>query len=215
MVKRKRSRSSSCAQVRSLGLVLACVISIAASAQKGGAEHYYYTHQQGSFTSVPMLWYGAAKGFHGEARYNYEEVQTLSLLAGNTFTGSLKGFNYELTPMGGVLLGLTKAATAELKIELEAGKFFFSAEPQYVVSFEDKTDNFFYSWTEAGVSPFKFLFTGLAVQHTKLSRTRNEWEPGAFAGIQFGNLSVPVYVFNLFRAKRYFVVGVTLQLEKD
>ncbi|HVG12976.1 MAG TPA: hypothetical protein VM843_08225 [Flavisolibacter sp.] len=201
--------------MRSLALLLVCAISIAASAQKGGAEHYYYTHQQGSFTSVPMLWYGAAKGFHGEARYNYEEVQTLSLLAGNTFTGSVKRLHYELTPMGGVLFGLTKAATAELKIELEAGKFFFSAEPQYAVSFEDKADDFFYSWAEAGVTPFKFIFTGVALQHTKLSGTRNEWEPGAFAGVQFGNLSIPVYVFNLFREKRYLVVGITWQLQKD
>ncbi len=201
--------------MRSLGLLLACVISLAASAQKAGAEHYYYTHQQGSFTSVPMLWYGAAKGFHGEVRYNYEELQTLSMLAGNTFTGNIKGLYYELTPMGGVLLGLTKAATAELKIELEAGKFFFSAEPQYVVSFKNKADDFLYSWAEAGFSPSKFFFAGLAIQHTKLAGTRNEWEPGAFAGFEFGNLSIPVYIFNPFREKRYFVLGLTLQLQRD
>ena len=162
-----------------------------------------------------MLWYGADKGFHGEVRYNYEDVQTLSLLAGHNFSAGHKGLQYSLTPMVGVLWGLTKAATAELKIELEAGKFFFSAEPQYAVSFEAKSGDFFYSWAEAGVSPAKFLFTGLALQHTKLSGTRNEWEPGAFAGLQIRNLSVPVYVFNLFGGKRYFVVGCTWQLQRD
>lgn len=196
-------------------LVLLFLLSVLISrSQKGGAEHYYYTHQRGEASSVPMLWYGSAKGFYSEVRYNYEDIRTVSLLAGNTFSGAKNGFQYALTPMGGVLWGLSRAATAEVKVEIEKGAFFFSSEPQYALSFEDKEGDFFYNWTEAGINPSPSLFAGLALQHTKVSRTRNQWEPGAFAGFQARNFSIPIYVFNLLRDKRYFVVGLTWEFER-
>ena len=117
-------------------------------------------------------------------------------------------------PAVGVLFGQSNGVSADVKMNLEYNNFFFSTEPQYFFSSEGRENNFFYSWTELGIAPVSFFYTGIALQHTKLYRNSSGWEPGVFAGFETGNISVPFYWFNPLTADRYFVIGLAMAMEK-
>jgi hypothetical protein len=70
--------------------------------------------------------------------------------------------------------------------------------------------NFFFSWSEAGYNISRNFFAGLAIQYTGQQEMKNA-EPGFVAGINFRNISIPVYMFNPFRPGRYFVWGLNYE----
>ncbi len=157
-----------------------------------------------------MVWYESKNGWRTELRYNYEDSKTASLHFGKSLKQEGK-LTYEFTPAVGVLFGQSNGVSADVKMNLEYKSFFFSTEPQYFFSSAGRENSFFYSWTELGMAPVSFFYTGIALQHTKLYANNNGWEPGVFAGFEIKNFSLPVYCFNPFSADRYFVIGLQWQ----
>ena len=55
-------------------------------AQKSyGVTQDYYVYRNGANRLVPAVYGQTDKGWYGQMRYNYEEAQTLSALAGKRF----------------------------------------------------------------------------------------------------------------------------------
>lgn len=193
--------------IRNFIFTLCILVQYSLSAQsKMVFENYNYLGQPGSGSVVPMMHFETKNNWYAELRYNYEEVNTLSFFGGKTFSpGGEK--RYGLTPLAGFSVGDFTGVSAGLNIDAEWDKTFLASQSQYSMATKQGADNFFFNWSELGCDLSNNFFGGLAVQLT-LQHDNNSTEPGFFAGLNFSNISIPVYVFSPFTKDRYFVIGI-------
>lgn len=191
-------------------LAVFCLCSYGAFTQaKSGMESYSLLGQGKNYVWMPILHYQSQKGFYTELRYNYEDVQTLSLFGGKSFeTGN--ELNCEITPMLGFSAGKFSGASFATNAEAEWKNIYVSSQTQFSVSFKKDIPGFFFSWSELGYSFTRFLFAGIAVQYTR-QEGESIVEPGVVAGLSFKNFSVPVYFFKPFRTGQYIIVGLNFE----
>ena len=171
-----------------------------------GFEQYCYT--AGSVpTIVPRIYYQSPHNWYGEVRYNYEELQTVSLNAGKMFSHK-KLVSYSITPFAGIVLGRLNGGTIGSNINIEHKSLFFSSESQYTFSVDKRRENFFFNWSELGYQLTNLVYMGLALQLTRHYQVINEWQPGIMMGFTYKSWTFPVYAFNPAGCNRNFVVGV-------
>ncbi|MEO7983765.1 MAG: hypothetical protein ABI688_06765 [Bacteroidota bacterium] len=193
-------------------LLFICMLSATAFSQsKTGLQNYNFLGRGKEYVWMPVFHYQATKGFYAELRYNYEDVQTLSLFAGKTFTGR-NDLEWAITPMVGFSTGKFTGASLAVNAEAEWKDFYFSTQAQFSRSTESATDNFFFNWSEGGYNLSENFFGGIAVQFTGM-QNGCELEPGFVAGLNLKNLSVPVYIFNPFKQGTYFVLGLNYSFD--
>lgn len=189
-------------------LLIPCLIlSLSLFAQQGGIEQYHYISQAGFNAVVPVLHLQTKKGWYGEARYNYDEKNTFSILAGKTFSSNNQ-WEWSITPMVGLTFGELNGWTTGVNFSLEKSGLFFNTQSQYTFSTTPSYDNFLFNWCEAGYQPLNWLYGGVSLQHTQLPGSAALIEPGIVAGICFKKISFPIYVFNTFNRNRFFILGV-------
>lgn len=100
---------------------------------------------------------------HLEARYNYEDLETGSAWVGyNMRTGD--EISFEFTPELGIVFGQTTGWAPGYHGLLAWKRLALYSEGEYVFDADNSEDSFFYSWSEATVSPADRLRTGLALQ---------------------------------------------------
>jgi hypothetical protein len=192
--------------------LLLLVGALASFAQaKSGVESYNYLTRQQEYTWMPVVHYQSAKGIYAELRYNYEELKTVSLFGGKMFEiGNEAAIS--VTPMIGFSAGDFKGMSLAAKTDLEWKGLYASAEMQYSMGWKGGSSNFFFSWSEAGYSFTSNLFGGLAMQFTRQGNS-NDFQPGIVAGVEFGNISIPFYLFSPFKQDQYFVLGVNYEYQ--
>lgn len=177
-----------------------------------GFEEYYYTSVSGASALVSKVYYQDSRNWYGEARYNYEEEQSLSLYAGKTFSRE-DSLSYSFTPLAGIVVGKFRGGSIGMNIALEYRKFIFSSVLQYTRSIENKNSNFLFSWSELGYQVTSYFYAGLTVQQTSLYQTACKWEPGIQVGLSYRKWVFPFYAFSPMDHKRYFVIGITREWE--
>jgi hypothetical protein len=201
--------------VRKSAIIIICIVySLNAYTQKAvGMEQYYYWQQKTTGTIIPKVYYESPKKWYAEFRYNWEELHTASLHVGRQINFK-KIPELTITPVAGVLFGKLTGGSAGTIIELQLNKFLFLSEPQYVFSFQQRGQNFFYSWSELSYQINSFSYAGFALQQTKLYDEKNFLEPGIMAGFNFGRFDIPLYCFSPTSASKNFVLGVNWRWEK-
>ncbi len=172
----------------------------------GGFEQYYYTGG-GASSIVPRLYYESLNNWFGEIRYNYEELQTVSVNAGKKFSFN-KQVNFSITPFAGLVLGRLTGGNAGSNISAEYQNLFFSSESQYTFSLKERSESFFFNWSEMGYQVTKFMYAGMALQFTHPFEIKNNWEPGFMVGIVYKNWTFPLYAFNPVQKNRNYVLGI-------
>ena len=177
-----------------------------------GFEEYYYTGLPLSSAPVSRIYYQDNSSWYGEARYNYETAQSVSVYAGRTF-GKQDSLSWSFTPLAGIVAGKFKGVSLGLNTALDYRSVSFSSALEYNFSGENKRYSFFFSWSELGYQLTKHFYAGLALQQTGLYHMTTVWEPGIQIGISFEKWVFPVYVFNGADNKRYFVLGITREWE--
>jgi hypothetical protein len=196
---------------RTLYVILSVLVSSPSYSQAEVAvEQYHYMGKGQPYVFMPIAHFQTSRNWYAEARYNYEDIETFSLYFGKSFSGE-KSLGYSLTPIAGASIGRFRAISTGLNVDLEYGKFFFSAQSQYSVA-TDKgkgSDDFFYSWSEAGFQPVEWFFAGASFQQTYMANEKL-MEPGALIGFSFGRFTIPVYGFDLLNSQRYFIIGLTV-----
>jgi len=195
--------------MRSGSIIALFILSLnsARSQSRISFEQYSFMGAGQASLLAPVAHYQTRQNWYAEARYNYEDINTLSLYAGRTFSGE-HDFSWSLTPMIGGMAGKLKGGSLGLNSECSFKKFNFSSQAQYSVSAGSRYDNFFYNWSELCYQPFSWVYTGIALQHTRLYATNSLVDPGILVGFSFNQWSFPVYSFNPFANERYFVVGI-------
>lgn len=158
---------------------------------------------------MPVLHYLHPSKWYAEARYNYEDADTYSLYFGRAFTGG-KNLNYSIVPILGGSVGKFRGISTGLNIDLELDKFYFSSQSQYSRSTSPYGGSFVYTWSELGYQSGKWLYAGVAAQHTHVWQQGHELQPGVMLGFSFSRFTIPIYAFEPFNNGRNFIVGFTM-----
>jgi hypothetical protein len=129
---------------------------------------------------------------HLEARYNYEAIKTGSLWLGYNFSFGKK-LAFEVTPMfGGVFGDITGIAPGyTISISYEPIEFFTQGE--YFFDAGDRSENFFYSWSELSCAPVTWFRAGIVVERTKAFGSTSDIRPGPLVGFKYKKVDFTTY----------------------
>lgn len=200
-----------------LVLVSCCCISTLATAQDTAAHTvangpdfavtgFYYLFP-GASSTVAFTAISDYKKWHSELRYNYEDVHTASFFVGRAFDFEKK-LKLSLTPQIGIVVGRTNAIAPGLEAQLDYSIFGFYAESEYVFDFRGAENNYFYVWSELGISPFNSFRIGITAQRTKIYKTRFDLQRGPFASYSYRNIRPCFYYFNPASNHNFFIVAL-------
>jgi len=167
---------------------------------------YAFPADDNVFLAVARADYGS---MHLEARYNYEDLKTVSVFAGWTFSAG-EAFTIDLTPMAGVAFGRTTGFIPAAEMSLGYGSFDFYAEGEYLFDVHDRSANFAYSWLELGFTPGESVRAGLTAQRTRIFQSPLEVDRGLFVQLMPGPGVVSLYAFNLFTDSWFLVIGLEI-----
>ena len=147
---------------------------------------------------------------HLEARYNYESVGARSALVGWTFSGG-ETVTWEVTPLLGGAWGTTQAFVPGLEATVTWRKVDFYIEAEYVRDNHERTDSYFYAWSEFGFRPVEWLRVGVAGQRTKTYGGERDIQRGPFGQVTWGPVTIGGYWFNPGSSDQVFVgmIGAT------
>ncbi len=132
---------------------------------------------------------------HLEARYNFEARQTGSAWIGSNFSVGDKVV-LEVSPMLGGVFGKLNGIAPGYMLSLSFGRFSLTSQAEYVFDLEDRSGNFFYSWSEFSYSPLEWFRAGMAAQRTKIYQTDLDIQRGLLVGFSRKRLDVTAYVLN-------------------
>jgi hypothetical protein len=160
------------------------------------------------FLVMPIVRYNKGR-LHLEARYNYEDLKTVSLWGGYNFELGNK-LKLEATPMLGLVLGQTEGIAPGILFTISYRKFYLYHETEYLFNFEDRFSNFYYQWSELGYSATDWLNVGLTAQRTRVYQTARDVQKGIFIGGIYNTLYLTGYYLNPFNDDRLliFTLGV-------
>lgn len=144
---------------------------------------------------------------HLEARYQYEELDTVSLWGGFNF-GAGEALRFDATAMGGIVAGESQGFAPGYRATLSYGAFDLYTEGEYVVSIEHRSDDYFYSWSELGCAPAEWIRFGLASQRTKVVEVNGVVEPGLFVELHFERARLSAHVFSPDHEDRYLILSL-------
>lgn len=171
---------------------------------------YYYIFPEETNT-VTLLGYVDHNALHLEARYNYEDEKTTSIFGGYNFEFGHK-LKFEITPMVGFLVGNTKGVASGLEVDILWRKLDFYMESEYIFDFDGKEDDFYYSWIELGISPFRNFRTGISANNTRLFESEIDNQKGIFVEYAFGKFSMGVHYFNPFSNEYYLITTLAFKI---
>jgi hypothetical protein len=159
---------------------------------------------------LPII-FTADKGIlHLEARYNYEDRYSASVLGGLNFSFGKK-LNVVLTPVGGIVFGRLNAAIAGLETDLNYKRLNFNSQSEWVIDFSGKEGNYIYTFMQLGMGVTSNLVLGLTAQRTRLYQTNVDLQRGVFAEYSFGKLNLSFSYFNPFSTSYFFLPIVSFE----
>jgi len=168
------------------------------SGQEVSIEQYF---SYSSFQQVNTPRIFSIKGsnnFIAEFRNGYEADKASSLNIGKSFKlNSKKGF-ISLGPTFGFVGGSIQGVSIDMNINMEQKSLFATSRFQYFASTNNKCDNFFYSWSEIGLSISPWFYTGLSFQSNFPNDESIDLNKGFLFGLSFGSFDIPIYFFDAF-----------------
>ena len=132
---------------------------------------------------------------HLEARYNYEDHDTVSLWGGYNFSCGEKVI-FDATPMLGVVSGDTRGFAPGYSLGLAWRWLELYSEGEYLFSTQDEAESFFYSWSTLTLSPVDWLQLGLVGQRTRVYESDLEIQRGFLVGVSVHNVTMTAHMFN-------------------
>ena len=174
------------------------------------ADAFYYIIPD-EVNTTTLIGTADHKALHLEARYNYEDKNTFSFFGGYNFeTG--KKLVLSLTPMAGFAVGNINGIIPGLEISLTCGIFDYYSESEYMFDFEGKENDYFYIWSELGISLFDNFRAGAVANRTLLYQSDREFQTGAFVQYSFRNIKARIYYFNPLSKENSYLIP-TLGIE--
>ena len=146
---------------------------------------------------------------HLEARYNYESIKTGSLWLGYNFSLGKK-LVLEAAPMlGGVFGDITGIAPGyTISISYEPIEFFTQGE--YFFDAGDRSENFFYSWSELSYSPVTCFRAGIVIDRTRALGSNFDIRRGPLVGLRYKKIDFTTYWLSPGSRDSTFIFAVAL-----
>ena len=132
---------------------------------------------------------------HLEARYNYEDLDTVSFWLGYNLSYS-GDFSLDFTPMLGGVFGDTDGIAPGYELTLTWKKLQLYSEAEYVIDCNDTSDSFLYTWTELTYSFTDWFRAGGVIQRTKAYDTDFDIQRGFMAGLTYEDFDFSFYLLN-------------------
>jgi hypothetical protein len=147
---------------------------------------------------------------HLEARYNYEATETGSLWVGANFEVGER-VTLALTPMFGVVIGDTNGVAPGLELTLNFWKLELYSEGEWVIDADEKTDSFYYNWSELTLPVTDWLAVGLVVQRTRVYQSERDIQRGILSGVQWKQASLTGHIFEPFSSQPTYVISMAVE----
>jgi len=173
----------------------------------------FYSDPPGSEDRLTPILYADRGPLHIEARYNYEDLRTLAVFGGWTFTseGEEEGaLSASATPMLGVVTGDTDGLAPGLELDLGWRDFAWYAESEYLFDRDDSDDDFFYSWSTLTYGFTDWMAAGLVLERSKLVDTDWSLQRGLALELGLGRVGLALYAYNLGSDDSYATVALEL-----
>ena len=146
--------------------------------------------------------------FHIEGRYNYESLHTGSIFLGLN-AGAGDKLRFDVTGMVGGVFGDVDGVAPAFRLTLSWWKLDLSSENEYLIDAHDLSASFFYSWSELGISPLRWLRLGVVGQRTRVIHTGLDLQRGVLAGISlFQTVNLTFYELNLGWVTPTYIIAV-------
>jgi hypothetical protein len=172
-------------------------------------ENYHYSGYEMRGLFVPVLSFCTGRNGYAELRYNYDGINTFSGLVGKVWTLG-RSANLGLSPLLGYSIGSSQALLIGTHTDWEGKKSWLSLRNEFSIPVKGDAGCSFFSWAEAAYSIYPNFFTGISVQYFR-GTGENKLEPALFGGFQAGNFLLPVYYFNPFGNRSWWVVGINYE----
>jgi hypothetical protein len=155
----------------------------------------YFVDPPGEDGYTTTILYADRGPLHLEARYNYEDLNTVSLFAGWTFEVGDE-VHAALTPMLGGVFGDTNGVAPGLLVDADWRRLNFYTEAEYVLDTDDSDDNYFYSWSTLMWQFTEVFAAGIVSERTKIFDTNRNLQVGFALQVTPGPIGVSLYAYN-------------------
>jgi hypothetical protein len=147
------------------------------------------------------------KKFYFEARYNYEDRQTVSLYRGRSFKIG-KNSVFEIIPMLGGALGKFQGVSVGTTMILEAGWIRGFSQNQYSMDLQKTQNNFIFDWSAVAIHTCKTLYIGASVQSFILIKGHSQIYYGPMISIKDVHIAVEGFAYNFWNSNPMWALGV-------
>jgi hypothetical protein len=145
-----------------------------------------------------------------EARYNYEALKTDSVWLGYNFSTGKK-LELQVTPMLGGVFGDISGIAPGYAISLHYKMVELSTQAEYFFDAGNRSNDFFYSWSELSASPADWFRMGVVVERTQASGN-SDVRRGPLVGFKYKNIDLTTYWLKPGSGEATFVFAVTIPL---
>jgi hypothetical protein len=172
------------------------------------AAYYYFIPGD----KIPPTITGIADhgALHLESRYNYEDINSLSVFAGYNIEKNLGELSIAATPMAGMVVGNTKGILPGLEFTFSYKTFTLYSENEYMLDFKGKENYFFYSWTQLSAEAFKNVSAGVLAQSLRWYQTKFDVQRGLFGEYSTGRFTFDLYYFNPFTDYHFIIASANI-----
>ncbi|MGC4036106.1 MAG: hypothetical protein QM764_09105 [Chitinophagaceae bacterium] len=193
-----------------LSILMACNVYCQAS---GGLDNFHYFNNKIGYSWAPALHLTSKEKIYTSLRYNYEESQTFSAIAGKSFKKG-NSLQAEFTPAAGFATGKYNGLVLALNTDLKLGILQFYSQGQYSFGLGTTPTNCYYSWSDLSCKLSNRFSAGFALQQRNEVGNPLISEPGIFAELHFGQWNFPFYYFNSDGRQNTIVAGINLEWEQ-
>lgn len=156
-------------------------------------------------TVIPQAWI-YIRDYYIEARYNYEDVKTVSLYFGRSFEINKK-VDFEIIPMIGLVYGNTKGLSPGFNLNFEYKRFHSSTECQYTIDFEDNDYSYFWDWSNFYMRIHENISLGAAIRVNKSKNGDNFVYYSPAVSIEFRSFVIEANAYNFWEKYPLWTLG--------
>jgi hypothetical protein len=178
------------------------------NAWSGSAAAYYY-FIPGDKIPPTITACADHKSLHLESRYNYEDINSLSVFTGWNFEKQYNKLDITATPMAGAVVGKTNGIIPGLEFTAAYSRFTLYSENEYMLDFKGRGNYFFYSWTQLSGQVFKNTQAGVLAQSLRWYQTKFDVQRGIYAEYNMGNFTFDIYHFNPFTNFNFTIISAS------
>jgi hypothetical protein len=132
---------------------------------------------------------------HLEARYAYEDRDSVSFFAGANFEFG-DDVKLAVTPMIGALVGGAEGIIPALELDFTVWRLEAYGEAEWVFDLGDDPEDYFYMWSELSLWATDWLRAGMVTQRTRVYQTERDIQRGPLVGVSFSRIETAFYWFN-------------------